>query len=104
MALVAVHREAPDGPEEIVAVGRLSRLHGVNEAECAVLVGDNYQRQGLGSELFRRLLDFARAERIGRLVSTMLPENLEMRAICAHLGFRVEVDMEESLVRAELQL
>jgi len=104
MALVAVHRDAGTAQEELVAVGRLSRLHGVNEAECAVLIRDSYQRQGLGSELFRRLLDFARAEGIGRLVSTMLPENFEMRAICTHLGFRVDVDMEESLVRAEMRL
>jgi acetyltransferase len=104
MALVAVRHDAAAGQDEIIAVGRLSKLHGVNEAECAVLVSDLYQHRGLGAELYRRLIEVARAERIARLVSTMLTENLEMRAICKRLGFRVEVDMEEQLARAEMDL
>ena len=101
MALVAVHTKE-SGPE-VMAVGRLSKLHGVNEAECAVLISDLYQHQGLGSELFRRLLEVARAEKIGRVVATMLAENREMRSICKRLGFRVHIDMEDQLVRAEVE-
>ena len=103
MALVVLARPVTGGPEEILAVGRLSKLHGGNRAECAVLVGDQYQRQGLGTELFRRLLRVARAERIERVVATMLAENYEMRAICQRLGFRVRIDMEDGLAEAEIQ-
>jgi acetyltransferase len=104
MALIAVRHDAATGQDEIIAVARLSKLHGLNEAECAVLISDQYQHQGLGFELYRRLVEIARAERVGRLVATMLTENLEMRAICRRLGFHVEVDMEEQLVQAEMQL
>ncbi|MFB3813208.1 MAG: bifunctional acetate--CoA ligase family protein/GNAT family N-acetyltransferase [Terriglobales bacterium] len=102
MALVVVRHHPENGQDEIIAVSRLSKLHGVNEAECAVLVSDEYQHQGLGKELFRRSVEIARAEGLGRVVATMLAENREMRAICKSLGFHVEIDMEDQLVKAEI--
>ncbi len=35
----------------LVAVGRLSRVHGSNAAELSMLVSDPYQKQGLGTAL-----------------------------------------------------
>ena len=102
MALVAEHREGRSGQEEIIAVARLSKLHGVSEAEAAIVVSDEYQHQGLGTELYRRLAQIARDENIARIVSTMLGENREMRAICQKLGFRIHSDLEEQTVKAEL--
>ena len=49
LALVAEH----DG--QITAVARLSKLPGGAEAEFALLVSDQYQHRGLGTELLRRL-------------------------------------------------
>jgi acetyltransferase len=100
MALVVEKKDPVSGEKEILAVGRLSKLHGVNEAECAVLIRDEYQHQGLGKELFRRSLDVARNEKVARVSSTMLGENREMRAICKGLGFEVHIDMEDQTVRA----
>ena len=102
MALVAEHRDRRSGQEEIIAVARLSKLHAVNEAEAAIVVSDDYQHQGLGTELYRRLAQIARDENIARIVSTMLGENREMRAICQKLGFRIHSDLEEQTVKAEL--
>ena len=104
MALVAERREGRGGQPEIVAVARLSKLHGVNEAEAAIVVSDDYQHQGLGTELYRRLAQIARDEKIARIVSTMLGENREMRAICQKLGFRIHADLEEQTVKAELEV
>ncbi|HET7208164.1 MAG TPA: bifunctional acetate--CoA ligase family protein/GNAT family N-acetyltransferase, partial [Terriglobales bacterium] len=102
MALVAEPRNPRSGQPEVIAVARLSKLHGVNEAEAAIVIGDNYQHQGLGTELYRRLAQIARDEKIARIVSTMLGENREMRAICQKLGFRIHADLEEQTVKAEL--
>ena len=102
MALVAEPRNPRSGQPEVIAVARLSKLHGVNEAEAAIVIGDDYQHQGLGTELYRRLAQIARDEKIARIVSTMLGENREMRAICQKLGFRIQTDMEEQTVKAEL--
>jgi acetyltransferase len=103
MALVTVRKDE-NGQEEILAVGRMSKMHGMNEAECAVLIRDEWQHHGLGKENYRRLLEIARAEKIGRVVSTMLAENREMRAICKGLGFHLQIDMEDQLVKAEIRL
>ncbi|HET7748746.1 MAG TPA: bifunctional acetate--CoA ligase family protein/GNAT family N-acetyltransferase [Terriglobales bacterium] len=102
MALVAEPRNPRSGQPEVIAVARLSKLHGVNEAEAAIVVSDDYHHQGLGTELYRRLAQIARDEKIARIVSTMLGENREMRAICQKLGFRIHADMEEQTVKAEL--
>ncbi len=99
MALVAERRHA-DGSCEILAVGRLSKIHGRNEAEIAVLVRDEFQHKGLGTELVSRLLQIARDEKLDYVVSTMLGVNQEMRAICKRLNFELTVDMEDDLVNA----
>jgi acetyltransferase len=104
MALVAERSNAA-GEKEIVAVGRMSKLHGVPEAELAALVRDGFQRQGLGSELYRQLLQIARAERLHKIHSNMLRENIEMKAICQALGFTLtDGDRDDNLVLAVLAL
>jgi acetyltransferase len=104
MALVAEHRDPDTGVPEVVAVARLSKLHGVSEAEAAAVIRDDFQHQGLGTELYRRLIAVARQEKVARVVSTMLAENREMRGICQKLGFRLRAELEDETVRAELTL
>ena len=103
MALV-VERKKEDGNPEVVAVGRLSKQHGRNEAELAALVRDEFQGKGLGTELYRRLLKVAEDEKVGKVVSTMLGENREMRRVCEKLGFSVKEELEENMVKAEKTL
>ncbi len=104
MALVA-ERLDEQGKSEIIAVGRMSKLHGVPEAELAALVRDGFQGKGLGSELYRRLLQVARVEKLHKIHSNMLRENIEMKAICKSLGFEVsDVDHDDNLILAELAL
>ena len=83
-------------------MGRLSKLHARDEAELAVLVHDGFQRLGIGTELYRRLIAVARDEKLKRVVCTILAENREMRAICQKLGFTFHVDPEDGAVQAEL--
>jgi acetyltransferase len=103
MVLVA-ERKKQDGPAEIIAIGRLSKLRSNHAAEMAVLVDDRYQGQGLGTELYRRLIALARDEKLKTVVSTILAENREMRSICQKLGFSLEADLEDGTIRAELQI
>ena len=103
MAFVVEHKRA-DGSPEIVAIGRLSKLRGRNDAELAVLVDDRHQHLGMGTELYRRLIAVARDEKLERVVSTILGENLDMQAICRKLGFQLKTDMEDGMVMAELKL
>ena len=105
MALVA-ERAAPeaDGGREILGVGRLSKIRGTDDAEFALLISDRFQKRGLGSALLERLIAIARGEGIGRIVGSILPENLGMRRVCEKLGFRMRHDAEDGVVKAELPL
>jgi acetyltransferase len=105
IALVAEHRDAPGGEGRILGVGRLTRLHGVNEAEFAVVVADDVQGRGLGSEFLRGLRDVAKAEGIARLRAEVLVENADMIRVCQHLGFELRArpdDPQVLEVRLEL--
>jgi acetyltransferase len=92
------------GMAEIVAVGRLSKIHARDEGEMAVLVDDRFQHMGIGTELYERLIRIAREEKLKRLHCTVLTENREMQAICQKLGFCLSADPEDGTVRAELDL
>jgi len=89
MALVADLRDRTTGEHRIMAVGRLTKLHGKNEAEVAVLVADQCQRRGLGTELLSKLIQTARDERLSRISASMLADNAGMQAIFRKLGFRL---------------
>ena len=104
IVLVVEHKNQ-EGQPEIIAIGRLSKLRGGgNEAELAVLVDDRFQFQGLGTELYRRLIAVARDEKLKRVVCTVLSENHEMRAICQKMGFHLESDLEDGTLRAEMEV
>ncbi|MBI3989657.1 MAG: GNAT family N-acetyltransferase, partial [candidate division NC10 bacterium] len=104
MALVADHKDPETGVHEILGVGRLIKLHGTNEAEFAILVSDQFQGRGLGTELLRRLLQVGRDERLRRITAVILPENREMQRTCEKLGFRLRYKVEDQLVTAEIDL
>ena len=103
IALVAVRRD-PGGHREpeILAVGRLAKAHAANEAELAVLITDEYQGRGLGTEIWRRLMEIGKAEKLDRLTAEILPGNRQMIEICRLLGFRLEA--EEDVFHAVLDL
>jgi acetyltransferase len=105
IALLAERTDSSATPApEILAVGRMSKLHGVNAAEIAVLVRDQYQRRGLGIELLRRLILVARDERLDSVRAYMLQENVEMQALIRKLGFHIKSTEDPGVLFASLQL
>src|SRR5262249_13202012 len=105
IVLVAERQELGTGVRQILGVGRLNRLLNQNdEAEVAVLVADEYQNQGLGLELLRRIVDVARQEKITRVVSEMLTDNLAMQAISRKVGFQWRRRPDSPSVSAVLEL
>jgi acetyltransferase len=103
IALVVEHR-GPDGAPAIIGVGRLSKNWKRDAAEFSVLIADEYQRHGLGTEVMRRLIDVARQETLKRISASILPENDGMQAVCKKLGFKLRRDPAEEVIRAELKL
>jgi acetyltransferase len=104
IALVAERADPATHSREIVGIGRMSKLHRRNEAEFAILVGDPYQRHGLGTELLTRLVQVARAEKQERVLGYVAAENTPMLRLCKKFGFRLHRAPDESEVEAVLEL
>ncbi len=98
MALVAEYRNPETNEPEILAVGRLSKLHGLDEAEFALLVADKAQGKGLGQELLRRLIEVGRDEKLRRINGLILADNEYMRRICETLGFRMKMGSDPKTI------
>jgi acetyltransferase len=102
MAIVAEHQDIKTGQHRILGVGRLVKSHARNEGEVAVLISDSCQNQGLGMELFRRVIQVARDEKLSRVYAEILPENFAMKKIAKKLGFRSRMGEGPTSTRAAL--
>lgn len=101
MAFVAL--EADTGA--LAGVSRLSCDPDHAVAEYALLVRTDLQGHGLGWELLRQVIDYAKADGIGRIEGMMLSENTRMLAMCREFGFSVSHHPSESgLSLATLEL
>jgi acetyltransferase len=97
MALVAARQG------EILAVSRLTRIPGSNDAEVAVLVSDQFHGRGLGKELLARLVTVGGDEKLSALKADILPDNRDVMRICEKLGFTLRHSAEDGVVKAELR-
>jgi acetyltransferase len=104
MALLGDRTDPVSGKHEILGIGRMSKLHGTNSAEVALIVRDQVQRQGLGIEIIRRLIQVARDERLSSLVAYMLQENIEMQGLLRKAGFHLSASDDPAIVLATLVL
>lgn len=92
------------GTSEIMAIGRLHKNVATQEAEFALVVSDAYQKQGLGSELLRRLIDIARQEHLLRVTAEMAGDNFPMQRICRAMGFKLRREVDDTTISAVLEL
>jgi acetyltransferase len=104
IAIVAVRTARDTREEEIIGVGRLIKLHGVNDAEFALVVSDRWQEHGLGMHFLKLLLSIGRQEGIENIIGQMLPDNQAMQRICRKLGFAMRYDEFAELVEAKIKL
>src|SRR5579859_1826295 len=104
MALVADYLNPETNEHEILGVGRLTKLHGMDEAEFALLIADKSQGKGLGKELLRRLLDYGRDEKLRRINGLILADNVNMQRICEKLGFKLSMGSDPKTVEAKYEM
>lgn len=104
VALVVDYTNTSTGQQQILGVGRLVKLEGQNEAEVAILVSDQYQKQGLGTELLRRLIQSARDQNLHRVSGELLRDNLTIQIIVKRLGFRFQLLADGASIPAVLRL
>jgi acetyltransferase len=104
IALVVDYLNPSTRAHEILGVGRLAILPAANEAEFAVIISDQWQKRGLGSELLRRLLQIGRDKKLSRITAIILPENRNMQRVCEKLGVSLRYDRKERLMKASIEL
>jgi GNAT superfamily N-acetyltransferase len=82
---VALLATPAEDPKLIIAVARFVRLaDDPAAAELAIVVGDRYQGEGLGTALLERLADAALARGIVRLKATVLADNVPVHRLLRH--------------------
>jgi len=102
MALIAL--VGTPGHEEVVGVGRYMTDAAKENAEVAFTVSDRYQRKGLGTHLFERLIEVARAHGISHFHAYVLVENSGMLKIFHRSGLNIETSKEGDVVKVSMTL
>jgi len=80
-ALVALDPDSDEG----IGVARFVRI-GEKVAECAIVVADDWQNKGLGTELLERLVERAREEGVERFTALVLAGNTDALRLLQRLG------------------
>lgn len=96
-ALVAVANEA--GADRIVGVARYALNSNGESGEFAIVVGDDWQRRGLGHHLMTLLIDTAVARGLKRIVGDVLSINRPMLAFVTALGFDTMASKDDPALR-----
>ena len=102
MALICV--VGTPGQEQVIAVGRYMTDAAKDTAEVAFTVDDDWQRQGLGTYLFNRLLEIAKQSGIRKFGAHVLVENVGMLKIFHRSGLDIETNKEGDVVRVDMTL
>jgi GNAT superfamily N-acetyltransferase len=97
--------DLPEEPDAAVAAARYVRLDGEEGVgELAISVRDDMQRQGIGGQMLRFLLEQARADGMRRLVANFQATNQGVWGLLRHSPYRVTTTLDGSMVRAEVDL
>ena len=104
IALVVERLDKDTSQRVLIGVGRLARQRDFDEAELGLVVADRFQGAGLGTELMRRLLLIARAEKIRRIEAHILGENSPMIALARRFHFECVSEEDPASLTATLDL
>jgi acetyltransferase len=104
IALVAVRQDPATMQHEIIGVGRLIRVRGVDEGEFAIVLSDKVQRQGLGTRLLQLLVQVGKQEGLKKIFGEILPDNLGMLRVAKKVGFTARFDQFAEVMHAEINL
>jgi RimJ/RimL family protein N-acetyltransferase len=98
---VALSAEAPE-EDGIIAVGRYIEIQppvDPRRAEVAFLVRDDFQGQGVATQLLKHLTRIARDNGIAMFEAEMLPSNTKMIEVFEHSGYELKRSREPDSVR-----
>jgi acetyltransferase len=96
MALIATIRDG-DGGEEQIGVARYVK-DADGAAEMAIVIGDAWQRRGLGEKLLQALIDAATDAGVDTLTGITFSTNLGMLRLAKKLGFDLRYQAGDATV------
>jgi acetyltransferase len=94
MALIAV--VPVDGEETEIGVARYITNPDGKSCEFAIVIADNWQRQGIAHQLMQSLIETARSHSLQIMEGEVLSSNHEMLNLVAKLGFSIDPSEEET--------
>lgn len=94
-----IHRDK----REIIGTGRLIVEPGRKTGEFAVVVGDKWQGQGLGSKLMDNIVEIGKDMGLDTIYGLVSSENTKMVELCTKKGFRTE-RFDDELTKATLMM
>ncbi len=100
---VAVVAEVRKGKRRIIGVTRLILQPSRKSGEFAVVVGDQWQKLGLGSKLVDYIIEIGKDMGLEEISGDVLSKNFKMIRLCTKKGFKME-PVDEDTVRAVLKL
>ncbi len=89
--------------EQIIGIGRLTRIPGLPQAQYKLIISDAYHHLGLGTQLMQQLLRIAKQEKIHVVDGYILSENTGMLKICKNLGFTLHQEKDSPIIHAQWQ-
>lgn len=104
MALVATRFDRQEG-ESIIGVARYYVLaHEPDCAEFAIVVSDPYQRQGLGTHLMTRLMEYGQVHGIRTFIGYAHGENYGLLRFVQRSGLPIERTLKDGLWEVRIRL
>ncbi len=104
MAFVVLEPQ-PDGSLRTLGVVRAVADPDNVEAEFAIILAADVQRQGLGRRLLDKMVRYLKAHGTRRLVAVVLRENKAMRELATRSGFQLDAtDYDDTSLRYVLEL
>ncbi len=89
-AMVVLAIQEKGGREIITGVAQYRGNEGAHTAEVAIMVGDEYQNRGIGTELLSHLTYIAKAQGLLGFSAEVLKENRIMLHLFEKMGFDIE--------------
>lgn len=102
VAMVAL--EGADDEERIIGVCRIMRNPRSDNGEIAVVVGDSWHNQGIGTILLKRSLRIARELGFRKVWGLVSAHNEKVSRMAARLGFVQRTDTTEDLFEVEIDV
>ncbi|MDX1435838.1 MAG: GNAT family N-acetyltransferase [Anaerolineales bacterium] len=103
MALVAAVENG--GDEQLIGVARYHVLESEPDlAEFAIVVGDEYQRRGLGTHLMKRLIEYAQDHGIKAFLAITHQQNTRMLRFIQRSGLPIDRKLDDDLWEIRMTL